>query len=161
MIGKHIDSEGHPIMVDVGGKAETSRMAKAEGWVILPRSILKAVIIGDTPKGDILKVAEVAGIMATKRTSELIPLCHPIRLDSVNVRCSLCPEKCAVYIECVVRAREVTGVEMEALQGVAEAALCVYDMCKGISKGMTIEGIRLLTKSGGESGSYDYRNDAE
>ncbi len=96
------------------------------------------------PQRDILKVAEVAGIMATKRTSELIPLCHPIRLDSVNVRCSLCPEKCAVYIECVVRAREVTGVEMEALQGVARR-LCVFTTCVRGSVRNDDRGIRLLT----------------
>ncbi len=154
MAGTHVDLNGHPIMVDVTNKEETLRLAEAEGWILLPASILRDVLEGNTPKGDILKVAEIAGIMATKRTSELIPLCHPIRLDSVQVRCDVRAEKSAIHILCRVRAREVTGVEMEALQGVAEAALCIYDMCKGIDKGMTIEGIRLIKKSGGKSGTY-------
>ncbi len=124
MAGTHVDLNGHPIMVDVTNKEETLRLAEAEGWILLPASILRDVLEGNTPKGDILKVAEIAGIMATKRTSELIPLCHPIRLDSVQVRCDVRAEKSAIHILCRVRAREVTGVEMEALQG-GEAALCI------------------------------------
>ena len=154
MTGTHVDIYGHPIMVDVTDKEETLRSAEAEGWIFLPAAVLREVLEGNTPKGDVLKVAEIAGIMATKRTPELIPLCHPIRLDSVQVYCVVCAEKSGIHIVCRVRAKEVTGVEMEALQGVAEAALCIYDMCKGIDKGMTIEGIRLLNKSGGKSGTY-------
>ena len=154
MSSTHVDIHGHPVMVDVTDKKETLRSAEAEGWILLPAAVLRAVLEGNTPKGDILKVAEIAGIMATKKTAELIPLCHPIRLDSVQVHCDVCAEIGAIHITCFVRAKEVTGVEMEALQGVAEAALCIYDMCKGIDKGMTIEGIRLLKKSGGKSGTY-------
>ena len=154
MSSTHVDIHGHPVMVDVTDKKETLRSAEAEGWILLPAAVLRAVLEGNTPKGDILKVAEIAGIMATKKTAELIPLCHPIRLDSVQVHCDVCAEIGAIHITCFVRAKEVTGVEMEALQGVAEAALCIYDMCKGIDKRMTIEGIRLLKKSGGKSGTY-------
>ena len=159
MSSTHVDVHGHPVMVDVTEKEETIRSAEAEGWIFLPPAVLRDVLDGKTPKGDILKVAEIAGIMATKRTSDLIPLCHPIRLDSVQVHCDVCAEKSAIHIFCLVRAKEVTGVEMEALQGVAEAAPCIYDMCKGIDKGMTIEGIRLLKKSGGKSGTYVLREE--
>ena len=150
----HLDSEGHPLMVDVGKKEESFRTAEAEGWVCLPPSIYEAIDCGHVKKGDVLKIAELAGIMACKRTPDLIPLCHNIRLDSASVRCVLEGERKAVYIRCSVSAREVTGVEMEALLGVAVAALTVYDMCKGIDKGMRIDGIRLLRKSGGKSGDY-------
>ncbi len=150
----HLDSEGHPVMVDVSEKEESLRTAEAEGWVYLPPSIYEAIDRGRVKKGDVLKVAELAGIMACKRTPDLIPLCHNIRLDSASVRCALEGERKAVYIRCSASAREVTGVEMEALLGATVAALTVYDMCKGIDKGMHIDGIRLLRKSGGKSGDY-------
>lgn len=150
----HLDSEGHPVMVDVSEKGESLRRAEAEGWVYLPPSIYEAIDQGRIKKGDTLKIAELAGIMACKRTPDLIPLCHNIRLNSASVRCVLESEGKAVYIRCSASAREVTGVEMEALLGVTVAALTVYDMCKGIDKGMRIDGIRLLHKSGGKSGDY-------
>ena len=150
----HLDESGRPIMVDVGGKPATLREAVAEGFVRLPTSVNDAIISGKTLKGDVLKVAEVAGIMGCKRTPDLIPLCHPIQLEHVSVKCETDPEKRLVGITCRVRARGVTGVEMEALTGVTVAALTLYDMCKAIDKGILIENIRLLRKSGGKSGDF-------
>lgn len=150
----HIDESGRPIMVDVGGKPSTVREASAEGIVRLPISVLDAIRSGRTVKGDVLKVAEVAGIMGCKKTPDLIPLCHPICLDNVSIKCDIDPEKPIVRIVCCVRANGVTGVEMEALTGVSVAALTLYDMCKAIDKGILIEDIRLLKKSGGKSGEY-------
>lgn len=141
-------------MVDVSKKAETVRIAVAEGLVHLPDKVFKAVAGEGMPKGDVLKIAETAGVMASKKTPDLIPLCHNIRLDSCRVRCRLNPEKQEVHILAETIAREVTGVEMEALTAVTVAALTVYDMCKGIDKGIRISGIRLLRKSGGKSGLY-------
>ncbi|MGC9371861.1 MAG: cyclic pyranopterin monophosphate synthase MoaC [Thermovirgaceae bacterium] len=150
----HLDQEGRPKMVNVGGKRQTSREALAEGIVDLPDAVSKALSKGATPKGNVLAIAETAGIMACKQTALLIPLCHSIRLDSASVTCRLEEEAKRIRITCHVSAREVTGVEMEALTGVSVAALTVYDMCKGIDKGMHIGGIRLLEKSGGKSGAY-------
>lgn len=150
----HLDEDGRPRMVDVGDKRTTSREAFAEGTVDLPVSVFKALAEGTTPKGNVLSIAETAGIMACKQTAALIPLCHTIRLDSVSVTCRLEKETQRIRITCHVSAREVTGVEMEALTGVSVAALTVYDMCKGIDKGMSIGNIRLLEKSGGKSGLY-------
>ncbi|MDO9508187.1 MAG: cyclic pyranopterin monophosphate synthase MoaC [Thermovirgaceae bacterium] len=150
----HIDDSGRPIMVDVGGKSSTLREAVAEGIVRLPESVKEAILSGKTVKGDVLKVAEIAGIMGCKRTPELIPLCHPIRLDNVSILCEMDAGKNLVRIICKVRSNDVTGVEMEALTGVSIAALTLYDMCKGIDKGVLIENIRLLSKSGGKSGDY-------
>ena len=141
-------------MVDVSGKQTTYREALAEGFVNLTDEIAQAIVKNETAKGDVLKVAELAGIMAAKRTSELIPLCHPIRLDNVKVECSLDASEKKVKIRAFAKADEVTGVEMEALTAVSVAALTIYDMCKGIDKGMSVEGIRLLRKSGGKSGDY-------
>lgn len=150
----HLDSEGRPRMVDVGGKKGTLREARAEGAVVLPEAVYAALHSGNTSKGNVLAIAETAGIMACKQTSGLIPLCHSIRLDSASVTCHLDENSRIVRITCRVSAREVTGVEMEALTGVTVAALTVYDMCKGIDKGMRIENVRLLKKSGGKSGEY-------
>jgi len=141
-------------MVDVGGKDPTTREAVAEGTVILPVKVFDSLVKGESAKGDVLRVAEVAGIMGTKQAPALVPLCHPVRLDHVSVSCDLDPKDRSARITCIVRARDVTGVEMEALTGVSVAALTLYDMCKGIDKGMIIEGIRLLRKSGGRSGEY-------
>ena len=141
-------------MVDVSAKKETVRIAVAEGLVHLPDLVFKAVAGEGIPKGDVLKIAETAGVMASKKTPDLIPLCHNIRLDSCKVRCHLDTEKQEVHILAETIAREVTGVEMEALTAVTVAALTVYDMCKGIDKGIRISGIRLLRKSGGKSGLY-------
>lgn len=142
-------------MVDVSGKESTLREAVAEGWVYLPDSVFEAVSKGDLSKGDPFKVAELAGIMGGKRTPDLIPLCHSIRLDRILVRASLDKDEKAVRIVGEAIAREVTGVEMEALTAVSIAALTFYDMCKGIDKGIRIEGIRLLKKSGGKSGTWE------
>lgn len=150
----HMDKAGHPMMVDVSGKNATLRVAEAEGFVRLTEAIAQAVRDHTTAKGDVLKFAELAGIMATKRTPELIPLCHAIRLDGVCVECVLEEEGNRIKIKSTVKASDVTGVEMEALTAVTVAALTIYDMCKGIDKGMSIEGIRLVRKSGGKSGTY-------
>lgn len=150
----HIDESGRPIMVDVGGKPSTLREAVSEGIVRMPESVMNAILSGNTVKGNVLKIAEVAGIMGCKRTPDLIPLCHPIRLDNVSVKCELYPEESLARITCKVRSFGVTGVEMEALTGVSIAALTIYDMCKAIDKGISIENIRLLKKSGGKSGEF-------
>lgn len=151
----HLDDHGRPQMVDVSGKAETLRTALAEGWVILDGAITEG-LAGDglSKKGDVLKIADLAGIMAVKKTPDLIPLCHGIRIEKAEVRSELIEGESRIYITCEVVARDVTGVEMEALTGVSVAALTVFDMCKGVSKNMTIEGVRLLKKTGGKSGPY-------
>lgn len=150
----HLDGAGSPRMVDVTGKAETLRTALAEGWVLLDVAIAERLAAGESKKGDVLKIAETAGIMAVKKTPDLIPLCHGIRIEKVSLKCDFLAGERKIHITCSVAARDVTGVEMEALTGVSVAALTVYDMCKGISKGMTIEGIRLLSKTGGKSEDY-------
>lgn len=157
----HLDEQGRPRMVDVGEKPVTARTAEAEGWVLLDQAICD--LLGDkglSRKGDVLRIAETAGIMAVKKTWELIPLCHAIRIDSVRVHCELLPDIRKIRIRSVVKANDVTGVEMEALTGVSVAALTVYDMCKAVSKGMIIEGIRLLRKTGGKSGEYSVSSPA-
>ncbi|MBQ9881297.1 MAG: cyclic pyranopterin monophosphate synthase MoaC [Synergistes sp.] len=151
----HFDAEGRPTLVDVSGKTVTKRTAWAEGWIYLPDGIYETVSKGAVKKGDPFRIAELGGIMGAKRTPELIPLCHNIRLDNVKVRCDLDREKKAVKITCEASASEVTGVEMEALTGVSAAALTFYDMCKGIDKGMVIKDIRLLRKTGGKSGEWN------
>jgi len=141
-------------MVDVSGKPPTSRRALAEGWIDLPESICRAIREGDSAKGDPFSIAEIGGIMGAKKTSELIPLCHSIRIDSVKVACEMHEPTNSVRIRCEAAASGVTGVEMEALTGVSVAALVFYDMCKGIDKGMIVRNIRLLEKSGGKSGTW-------
>lgn len=150
----HFDSDGRPTLVDVSKKNITSRTAWAEGWVYLPDTIFDVVSKGNVKKGNPFPIAELAGIMGAKKTPELIPLCHTIRLDNVSVKCDLVEDKKAVKITCEATANEVTGVEMEALTGVSTAALCFYDMCKGLDKGMIIKDIRLLRKTGGKSGEW-------
>ncbi len=151
----HLDEEGRPRMVDVSGKAETYRTAVAEGYVVLDEAVCACLAEGrNSKKGDVFRIAETAGIMAVKKTPELIPLCHGIRIEKTEIRCSLDEGEKKVCIRCTVAARDVTGVEMEALTGVSAAALTVYDMCKGISKNMVIQDIRLLKKTGGKSGTY-------
>ena len=151
----HLDEQGRPLMVDVGEKPFSARTAEAEGWVLLDQAICD--LLGEkglSKKGDVLRIAETAGIMAVKKTWELIPLCHSIRIDSVRVQCELLANIRKIHITSIVKANDVTGVEMEALTGVSVAALTVYDMCKAVSKGMVIDGIRLLRKTGGKSGDY-------
>lgn len=150
----HLDKEGRPRMVDVGAKEPTRRKAVASGCVRMEENTLRNILEGQIPKGNVLVVAQLAGIQAAKRTWELIPLCHPLALTSIQV--SLEPDKSlpGIRIQARVEAMDRTGVEMEALTAVSTAALTVYDMCKAIDKNMVLSDIRLEFKSGGKSGTY-------
>lgn len=148
----HLDHEGRARMVDVGAKQETHREAIARGAVRMRPETLQLIIAGGMPKGDVLAVARVAGIMAAKRTSEIIPLCHPLMLTYVGIDLQPAPDDAALLIEATVRTTGKTGVEMEALTAVSAAALTVYDMCKAVDRAMRIEAIRLAQKRGGRSG---------
>jgi len=150
----HIDADGNARMVDVGGKAATERTAVAAGRIRMERACFDAVRLGTAKKGDVLAVAQVAGIMAAKRTDELIPLCHRLQLTHAAVTFRLLPELPAVEAVCRVACHGPTGAEMEALMGVSAALLTVYDMCKAMDRGMVLEDIRLLEKHGGKSGDY-------
>jgi cyclic pyranopterin phosphate synthase len=150
----HFDREGRAVMVDVSGKEETARVAVAGGSIIMQKATLDLITTGGVKKGDVLSVARLAGIMAAKRTADLIPLCHPIGLNAVTVDLTCDPARNAVDITATCKVAGRTGVEMEALTAVAVAALTVYDMCKAIDRGMTIVDIRLIKKSGGKSGAY-------
>jgi cyclic pyranopterin monophosphate synthase len=145
---------GKAIMVDVSDKAATSRRAIAEVFVKLPAEVLQALVAGDTKKGDAIAVAELAGIMAAKRTSELIPLCHPLPLTKVTVKGSIDESLSYVRFEAVCKTTAQTGVEMEAMTAASIAALTLYDMLKGISKGIIIERLQLVEKEGGKSGLW-------
>ena len=151
----HFDERGHAHMVDVGAKPETERVAVARGSVLLEPATLDLIAGGGAAKGDVLGVARVAGIMAAKRTHELIPLCHPLLLTGIAVEFALEREPARVEITATVKTRGQTGVEMEALTAVAAAALTIYDMVKAVDRGMTITDIRLSHKSGGRSGTFD------
>lgn len=155
----HLDAEGHARMVDVSDKDVTVREATARGRVVMRPETLALIVEGRVPKGDVFAVARIAGVMAAKRTHELIPLCHPLPLSAIEVQ--LEPEaatsgdaEAAVTIEATVRTTARTGVEMEALTAVSVAALTVYDMCKAAERGMRIEAVRLIAKAGGASGEY-------
>ena len=148
----HIDDEGRARMVDVSEKAPTFRRAVAESFIRLSRSTMKLLIDGKLPKGNALETARLAGVMAAKRTPELIPLCHHLLLSHIDVEAS--PEKDGVHFLASVACSGNTGVEMEALTAASIAALTLYDMVKAVEKGATIEIVRLLEKSGGESGPY-------
>ena len=152
----HFNDEGRARMVDVSDKSETERVACAAGTVHLNEDTLRRIEEGRIGKGDVLAVAQVAGIMAAKRTSDLIPMCHPLMLTGVDIRFRVFRNggRCGVDIACTVRCRERTGVEMEALTGVSVAALTIYDMCKAVQRDIRIGEIRLLSKSGGRSGDY-------
>jgi len=150
----HFDEAGRAAMVDVSGKAETSRTAIARGRIVMAPETLALIQAGQVGKGDVLGVARLAGIMAAKRTSDLIPLCHPLMLSKVAV--DLTPAgPDAIEIEATVKLTGQTGVEMEALTAVTVAALTVYDMCKAADRGMRIEAVRLVHKSGGKSGTWE------
>ncbi len=151
----HTDLEGRARMVDVSDKAETDRVAVAGARVVMQPATLARIQAGEVAKGDVLAVARLAGIMAAKRTAELIPLCHPLALTSVAVHLSCVPERSAVEITATCRLKGRTGVEMEALTAAGVAALTIYDMCKAIDRAMVITDLRLLKKSGGKSGNYD------
>lgn len=148
----HLDERGQAQMVDVGAKADTQREAVARGSITLQPETLRLIMSGATPKGDVLAAARIAGIMAAKRTPELIPLCHTLLLTHVSVTIEPDAEASALRIEARVRTRGPTGVEMEALTAVSVAALTIYDMCKAVDRGMRIGDIRLAEKRGGRSG---------
>lgn len=149
----HIDSSGTARMVDVSAKADTKREAVARGSVVMEPETLALITSGDVPKGDVIAVARLAGIMAAKRTHELVPLCHPLALTHIDVDISPDAAHSALEIEATVRTTGKTGVEMEALTAVTVAALTVYDMCKAVDRGMRIEAVRLAKKRGGKSGA--------
>ena len=150
----HFDAAGNAVMVDVSEKPVTFREAVARGIIAMNAEAFAAVQSGTVKKGDVLGVARIAGIMATKRTSELIPLCHPLPLTKVSVDFKLLPGRQAVEAVCTVKTAGVTGVEMEALTGVSAALLTIYDMCKAVDKGMELGEIYLVEKTGGKSGHY-------
>lgn len=153
----HFDTEGNAHMVDVSAKDETERVAVAGGSVLMQPDTLRMILDGGVKKGDVLSVAQLAGIMGAKRTPDLIPLCHPLALTKVTVELSCDPARQAVDITATCKLKGRTGVEMEALTAVSVAALTVYDMCKAVDKGMRITDVRLLHKSGGKSGLFEAR----
>lgn len=150
----HFDEDGNAVMVDVSGKEITQRRALAEGKIRASREVFEAIAGRKVKKGDVLTVAQVAGIMGTKRTAELIPMCHLLNLANSEVRFEMNPEKLEIKAFCQVKTEGKTGVEMEALTGVSTALLTIYDMCKAIDKRMVIEEIHLCEKSGGKSGTF-------
>lgn len=150
----HFDDKGNARMVDIGAKEETKRLAVAAGRVLMNRRTFDLVRSGGVKKGDVLTVAQIAGIMGAKRTPELIPMCHPVLLTGVELELSLNEEMLSVDILATTTCAGATGVEMEALTAVSAAALTVYDMCKAVQRDMVIDDIRLLRKSGGQSGDF-------
>lgn len=150
----HFDTKGQAIMVDVSNKQETSREAIAKGSICVNQAVFKAIKQGTAKKGDVLGVARVAGIMATKQTSNLIPMCHPLMITKCQIDFECDEDNLLVHCECLVKTTGQTGVEMEALMGVNIALLTIYDMCKAMDKGMVIKEIYLHKKTGGKSGEY-------
>ena len=148
----HFNNEGRAKMVDVTDKESTNRCAVAEGYVYMAPETVAAIVDGTVKKGDVLSVAQVAGIMAAKKTSDVIPMCHPLMLTGVDISFEV--KKTEIIIRATVKCKGETGVEMEALTAVSVAALTIYDMCKAIQKDMVIGEIKLLEKSGGKSGDY-------
>ena len=158
MVGKkltHLDDAGRPRMVDVTAKAETARIAVAKGLVRMQPATFKLIKSGGTAKGDVLSVAQLAGIMAAKKTPDLIPLCHPILIGNVSIEFHPDAVDSTIEITATVESTGKTGVEMEALTATAVTALTIYDMCKAVDRGMKIENIRLVRKSGGKSGTIE------
>lgn len=154
----HFDAAGRARMVNVGEKAETQRTAVAAGRVLVNQDTFDLIRSGGCKKGDVLTVAQLAGIMGAKRTPEIIPLCHPILISGVEVQLELVEETCSVDIRATVSCAGQTGVEMEALTAVSAAALTVYDMCKAVQRDMVIDQIRLLKKTGGKSGTFERKD---
>ena len=150
----HFDDDGRPRMVDVSAKPVTARVAIARGRVRMESATLQRVMDGAAAKGDVIGVAELAGIMATKRTGDLIPLCHPLGLDAVEMRIVADPDLPGLAVTAEVRSTGRTGIEMEAMTAVSIACLTIYDMLKAVDRGMTIEAIELVEKSGGKSGAW-------
>jgi cyclic pyranopterin phosphate synthase len=151
----HLDDEGNAVMVDVSNKQATQRTATAKGTVTMEPETMALIQAGGVKKGDVLSVAQLAGIMGAKRTPDLIPLCHPLELTSVTVDLVCDPGRNAVDITATCKLKGQTGVEMEALTAVAVAALTVYDMCKAVDRGMKITDVRLVHKAGGKSGTFE------
>jgi cyclic pyranopterin phosphate synthase len=154
----HFNEEGRSRMVDVGDKEDTARIAIAEGEVVMRPETLRLINEGKISKGDVLAVAQVAGIMAAKQASQIIPMCHPLMLTSVDLNFKINEEAHKIIIKAKVKTVGRTGVEMEALTAVAIAGLTIYDMCKAVDRGMTIKAIRLIEKAGGKSGHYLNQN---
>lgn len=150
----HFNTAGEAHMVDVGGKDITQRRAVAEGRIQMQAQTLELIIRGEHKKGDVLSVARIAGIMAAKKTADLIPLCHPLALTHVNIELQPEPEQHSVYCRVTVETGGQTGVEMEALTAVQVSLLTIYDMCKAVDRGMRMDGVQLLEKSGGKSGTW-------
>jgi cyclic pyranopterin phosphate synthase len=150
----HLGAEGEAHMVDVGDKAETERSALAEGLILMKSETLAMILAGNAKKGDVMGTARIAGIMAAKRTHELIPLCHPLLLTKIAVDIEADESLPGLRVRALARVNGKTGVEMEALTAASVACLTIYDMAKAVDRGMTISGIRLLEKSGGRSGTY-------
>ncbi|MEW9121165.1 MAG: cyclic pyranopterin monophosphate synthase MoaC [Thermotaleaceae bacterium] len=150
----HMDEKGRPRMVEVGEKEDTKRLGIARGTITMQAETLARIKEGKIAKGDVLSVAQIAGIMAAKKTSEMIPMCHNIFISGVEMDFIIDEEENAVHIEAAVKTTGKTGVEMEALQAVSIAALTIYDMCKAMDKSMVISNIRLVKKTGGKSGTY-------
>jgi len=150
----HFDADGNAVMVDVGGKPETERSATAAGSVIMRPETVQLILEGGVKKGDVLSVAQLAGIMGAKKTPELIPLCHPLALSSVTVDLKVDVARNAIDIVATCKVKGRTGVEMEALTAVSVAALTIYDMCKAVDRAMRIGDIRLTHKAGGKSGVF-------
>ena len=152
----HFDDKGNAYMVDVSGKDVTHRVAVAEGTIAVSREVMDAVLGHKVKKGDVMTVAQVAGIMGTKRTSDLIPMCHPLSLTNAAVTFEIDEEACEIKAICRAVTEGKTGVEMEALTGVSVALLTIYDMCKAIDKRMVIREVHLVEKSGGKSGEFRF-----
>jgi len=150
----HFNASGEAHMVDVGEKASTTREGVADGRIYMEAETLKKIMEGSHKKGDVLGIARIAGIMGSKKTPDLVPLCHPIMITSVDVELMPEPEKNAVYCKAVVRCNGQTGVEMETITAVQVALLTIYDMCKAVDRGMVISDVGLLSKSGGKSGTW-------
>ena len=151
----HLDARGNARMVDVGDKQETRREARAEARVRMAAETLHLIESGGHKKGDVIAVARVAGIQAAKRCADLIPMCHPLLITGIDVDITLDHENCCAHITTACRLKGQTGVEMEALTAASVAALTIYDMCKAVDRGMIIDGVRLLHKSGGRSGEWN------
>ena len=152
----HFDEKGNARMVDVSEKEITHRVAVAEGTIAVSREVMDAIIGRKVKKGDVLTVAQVAGIMATKKTSELVPMCHPLSLTNVTLDFEMDEDACEIKAFCTAKTDGKTGVEMEALTGASTALLTIYDMCKAIDKRMVIKEIHLVSKSGGKSGEFKF-----
>lgn len=152
----HFDENGNAVMVDVSGKEPTSRTATAQGSIKVSEEILQAVLEQKVKKGDVLGVARVAGIMAVKQTSSIIPMCHPLMISKCSVDFQVFPEEQRIQAACTVKVEGKTGVEMEALHGVSAVLLTIYDMCKAIDKRMVLQDIHLVEKTGGKSGKFRF-----